>query len=140
MHCHKNLTIVQVYFIVYPKLSRAQRVHVLSYVFSLSQKLSPTALLHPTMLLALLFLGLVASTTANPRDQFEKFKVQTNKSYASIEEEELRFEVFQENLKKIAKHNSEGHTWTMGVTKFADLTRFNLCRYYFRQKNGSHHS
>ena len=90
------------------------------------------------MLLALLFLGFVASTTANPRDQFEKFKVQTNKSYASIDEEELRFEVFQENLKKIAKHNSEGHTWTMGVTKFADLTRFKLCRYCYRRKNGSH--
>ena len=126
--------------IAYQKYSRAQRVHmyVLSYVFSLSQKLSPTALLHTTMLPALLFLGLVASTKANPRDQFEKFKVQTNKSYASIDEEELRFEVFQENLKKIAKHNSEGHTWTMGVTKFADLTRFKLCRYYYRQKNGSH--
>ena len=90
--------------IAYQKYSRAQRVHmyVLSYVFSLSQKLSPATLSHPTMLLALLFLGFVASTTANPRDQFEKFKVQTNKSYASIDEEELRFEVFQENLKKIA--------------------------------------
>ena len=81
------------------------------------------------MLLTLLLL--VSAVSANPRVQFEAFKIEANKTYVSLAEEEIRFEVFQENLKRIAKHNSEGHTWTMGVTKFADLTRFKLCRYCY---------
>ena len=77
------------------------------------------------MLLNLLLLVAVASP--NPRAQFEAFKIQANKTYTSLAEEEARFEVFQDNLRRITKHNSEGHSWTMGVTKFADLTRFKLC-------------
>ena len=75
------------------------------------------------MLLTLLF---VAAVSANPRVQFEAFKIEANKTYANLAEEEARFEVFQDNLNRIAKHNSEGHSWTMGVTKFADLTRFKI--------------
>ena len=73
------------------------------------------------MLLTLLLL--VSAVSANPRVQFEAFKIEANKTYVSLAEEEIRLEVFHENLRRIAKHNSEGHTWTMGVTKFADLTR-----------------
>ena len=76
------------------------------------------------MLLTLLLL--VAAVSADPRVQFEAFKIEANKTYASLAEEEARFEVFQDNLNRIAKHNSEGHSWTMGVTKFADLTRFKI--------------
>ena len=76
------------------------------------------------MLFTLLIL--VAVVSADPRVQFEAFKIQANKTYASLAEEEARFEVFQDNLNRIAKHNSEGHSWTMGVTKFADLTRLKI--------------
>ena len=74
----------------------------------------------------LILLILVAVVSADPRVQFEAFKIQANKTYTSLAEEEARFEVFQENLNRIAKHNSEGHSWTMGVTKFADLTRLKI--------------
>ena len=85
----------------------------------------------------LTFLLLVAAVSANPRVQFEAFKIQANKTYASLAEEEARFEVFQDNLNRIAKHNSEGHTWSMGVTKFADLTRFKIhCTSIW--ENGTH--
>ena len=87
--------------------------------------MSPVAaLVAQKMLLTLLLL--VAAVSADPRVQFEAFKIEANKTYASLAEEEARFEVFQDNLNRIAKHNSEGHTWTMGVTKFADLTRFKV--------------
>ena len=42
----------------------------------------------------------------------------------SLAEEELRFGQFKENLAKIEKHNSEGHSWRLGVTKFADLSKY----------------
>jgi len=59
----------------------------------------------------------------HPRVEFEKFKLMHGKSYASLEEEETRFGHFFDNLEKIEQHNSEGHSWRMGVTKFADLTK-----------------
>ena len=107
--------------------------HVLSRVFSLSRIVTPVALIisycgsssfDQKMLFTLLIL--VAVVSADPRVQFEAFKIQANKTYASLAEEEARFEVFQDNLNRIAKHNSEGHSWTMGVTKFADLTRLKI--------------
>ena len=59
----------------------------------------------------------------DPKVEFENFKMDHGKSYASLQEEELRFQHFQDNLIKIEKHNSEGHSWRMGVTKFADLSK-----------------
>jgi cathepsin L len=72
----------------------------------------------PTLLLLL-----ASMVSADPRSQFEDFKARAGRTYASLQEEEARFAVFQDNLKMFAKHNAEGHTWTMGVTKFADLTQ-----------------
>ena len=73
------------------------------------------------MLLPLL---LVSSTLGNPRAHFQSFKTRMNKTYTSLQEEETRFAIFQDNLKRIEKHNAESHSWTMGVTKFADMTKY----------------
>jgi len=55
--------------------------------------------------------------------EFADFKTKFGKVYMDIKEETSRFMIFQENLKRIEQHNSENHTWIMGVTKFADLTK-----------------
>ena len=57
------------------------------------------------------------------RMEFEKFKRMHGKSYDTLEEEQMRFGHFMNNLEKIEQHNSEGHSWKMGVTKFADLSK-----------------
>ena len=62
----------------------------------------------------------------HPRMEFEKFKLMHGKTYASLEEEETRFGHFMNNLEKIEQHNSEGHSWRMGVTKFADLSKYSV--------------
>ena len=59
----------------------------------------------------------------DPKTEFENFKKVHGKSYANLQEEEFRFKHFQDNLVKIEKHNAEGHSWRMGVTKFADLSK-----------------
>ena len=64
------------------------------------------------------------------RKEFEKFKQMHGKSYASIEEEKTRFRHFINNLEKIEQHNSESHSWRMGVTKFADLSKYFLSIYF----------
>ena len=58
-----------------------------------------------------------------PRNEFTKFKTRYGKIYASREEEGRRFNLFSNNLRKIEKHNSDGHSWRMGITKFADLSK-----------------
>ena len=75
-----------------------------------------------TLLISLTF-------SLDPREEFSKFKLDHAKIYANIEEEEIRFHNFSNNLEKIEKHNSEGHSWRMGITKFADLSK------YFIKKN-----
>ena len=73
-------------------------------------------------ILPLLLLSCLAQSL-DPQVEFARFKEVHGKSYASLAEEELRFGHFKDNLAKIEKHNSEGHSWSLGVTKFADLSK-----------------
>lgn len=40
----------------------------------------------------------------------------------NAEEHNTRFEIFKDNVDKITRHNAEGHSWTLGLTPFADMT------------------
>jgi len=42
--------------------------------------------------------------------------------YLTEQEHDERFEIFKDNLETIKAHNNLNHTWTMGVTQFADMT------------------
>jgi len=42
--------------------------------------------------------------------------------YNTKAEHDKRFEIFKENMEKIKKHNNGGHSWTMGITQFSDMT------------------
>jgi cathepsin L len=52
---------------------------------------------------------------------FEEFKTTYGKEYAH-DEHQFRFQVFMNNLDKIIQHNSEGHSFTMEMNEFGDLT------------------
>lgn len=43
-------------------------------------------------------------------------------SYSTKSEHDKRFEIFKENMDKITEHNKGGHSWTMGITQFSDMT------------------
>ena len=64
------------------------------------------------------------ASSLNPELEFARFKADHGKSYASLAEEEVRFAQFKANLDKIEKHNAEGHSWKLGITKFADLSKY----------------
>jgi len=53
--------------------------------------------------------------------KFTDFVQIYNKNY-SDDELSYRFNVFIDNYKTINDHNSQGHSWTMAINKFADLT------------------
>jgi len=52
---------------------------------------------------------------------FLSFMTNFNRVYSS-DEFQYRFNVFRDNLDWIEQHNSEGHTYTVGITPFADMT------------------
>jgi len=43
-------------------------------------------------------------------------------SYMTKSEHDKRFEIFKDNMDKITEHNKGGHSWTMGITQFSDMT------------------
>lgn len=61
------------------------------------------------------------------RQEWNTFKLQHGKKYASPSEEEYRMEIFMETRNNIAKHNeafARGEvTYKMGLNKFADMTK-----------------
>jgi len=79
-------------------------------------------------LLALLGCALTASAmdslTADwlLKRQFESFKAKYGISFASVEEEAYRFQVFTSTVERVAKLNKEHNTNNFGITKFAHLT------------------
>jgi len=73
---------------------------------------------------------LVSACLADPWAEFQQFKETHVKAYTNAREESSRFAIFQENLEKIEKHNQEGHSWTLGVTKFADLSKEEFAKTY----------
>ncbi|KAK2562232.1 Cathepsin L [Acropora cervicornis] len=45
-----------------------------------------------------------------------------NKKYETQREEDARYTIWGDNLKKIQQHNSEGHSYTLAMNHFGDLT------------------
>jgi len=54
--------------------------------------------------------------------QFAQFKEQYGKIYKTRSEHQMRFDIFQANLKKIEEHNKSGASWKKGINQFSDLT------------------
>jgi len=42
--------------------------------------------------------------------------------YLTKSEHDKRFDIFKGNMDKITEHNKGGHSWTMGITQFSDMT------------------
>ena len=92
------------------------------------------------MKFAIVFLALIATCmaecrTRRVRDEFESFKRQYRKAYESDEEEQMRCDIFAENMAKIETHNlrksrDASITWTLEINKFADYTPEEFISYY----------
>ncbi|CAI9110220.1 OLC1v1010213C2 [Oldenlandia corymbosa var. corymbosa] len=53
---------------------------------------------------------------------YELWLASNRKTYNGLEEKDVRFEIFKDNLKFIEEHNSENRTYKVGLNRFADLT------------------
>jgi hypothetical protein len=73
-------------------------------------------------------LALFASVaTASP---FSNWAAANNRTYVSESEAEYREYVWHSNLIKVQTHNAAGHSWTMAMNKFADLTADEFAEQY----------
>ena len=73
-------------------------------------------------------LALFASVaTASP---FSDWAAANNRTYNSVSEFEYREYVWHSNLIKVEEHNAAGHSWTMAMNKFADLTASEFAEQY----------
>lgn len=61
-------------------------------------------------------------TDSDYKLMFEGFKARHQKSYSTPTEEAHRFDVFKKNVDFIITHNAEGHSYSVGINHFADLT------------------
>ncbi|KAI3844956.1 hypothetical protein MKX03_032960 [Papaver bracteatum] len=55
-------------------------------------------------------------------DLYESWLVRHGKNYNALGEKERRFEIFKDNLKFIDQHNSENHSYQLGLNSVADLS------------------
>lgn len=80
-------------------------------------------MVYKALLAALVFCQASGILSSSVGEEFARFKVEHGKIYLHPEEEKLRFEIFESNLRKISEHNANPYnTWTMEVNQFADLT------------------
>jgi len=66
--------------------------------------------------------ALAATIAVATQMSFSEWASKNGKTYSTKSEIALRRSIFAANAAKVAKHNSEGHSWSMGLNKFADLT------------------
>lgn len=67
-----------------------------------------------------------ASVALNVSDHhwsnFQEFAYRFNRRYTNIVELHKRFEIFKENMEYVVQENAKGHSYSLGVTPFSDLT------------------
>jgi len=73
------------------------------------------------LFLCLLAVNVFAKTEEEYEADFEEW-VQTNRKVYDENEVLYRFRIFKQNAEFVEKFNSEEHTFTVGLNKFADLT------------------
>jgi len=70
----------------------------------------------------MIFFALFSLTFATSLLTWDEYKVHYGKSYETEELHNKRQLAFQENVEKIKKHNSEGHSYWLGLNEWADLS------------------
>eukprot|EP01025_Chloroclados_australasicus_P026506 TRINITY_DN2636_c0_g1_i1.p1 TRINITY_DN2636_c0_g1~~TRINITY_DN2636_c0_g1_i1.p1 ORF type:complete len:371 (-),score=29.40 TRINITY_DN2636_c0_g1_i1:232-1308(-) len=66
----------------------------------------------------------LAAAKIDPLDSFQRWSLQLQKNYTDYDQFWLRFEIWNDNLQYILKHNeqSESLGYQLGLTEYADLT------------------
>jgi len=66
----------------------------------------------------------------SPYPSFTTWSLLNGKQYPSPTERDYRESVYDFNVRKIARHNAKGLSWTMAVNKFADMSKKEFVQKY----------
>ena len=72
-------------------------------------------------MMCLVFVLFAVALSVSLRDDFSAFEAKFEKNYLPSERA-FRAKVFEYNMKWAAKINAEGHSFTVGMSPFADMT------------------
>ena len=75
------------------------------------------------------FILFAAAIASSLREDFSSFEAKYGKNYVPAERA-FRAKIFDYNMKWIEKTNAEGHSYTVGVTPFADMTNTEFASMY----------
>lgn len=75
----------------------------------------------PFVMMCLVFVLFAVALSVSLRDDFSAFEAKFEKNYLPSERA-FRAKVFEYNMKWAAKINAEGHSFTVGMSPFADMT------------------
>lgn len=80
------------------------------------------------------------SLVSSPYPTFQQWQSLYGKEYLSATERDYRESMYDRNVRKIAKHNSKTHTWTMAVNQFADMPKREFMEKYltYGYNNATH--
>ena len=85
------------------------------------------------MMLLIIFttVFVIRHNTTDPIEaEFQAFIVKYKRNYSTMDEYEFRKHVFKENLQFINSFNAQGHSWFLGINKFADMTGHEFDKIY----------
>jgi len=89
-----------------------------------------------SFLLSFTLLAIVSAIgDAEARNSFEEFKLAFPKNYASIGEQERKYQTFKDNLDFIKNFNSTEKGFTVGINEFTDMTNEEFRAVYGRGIN-----
>jgi len=90
-----------------------------------------------SILLALIaFALLTEAALSHERFAFRSWMRQYQKSYKNEDEFQFRYSIWKKNADFIRKHNSQDHSFTVALNKFADLTNAEFQAQYLGLKTG----
>jgi len=78
----------------------------------------------------------VATAAASP---WETYKAQFGLKFSSVEEESMRRDVFETNVRTVDAHNNAGKSWTMAVNSFTHLSGAEFASTYIGGWRGPSH-
>jgi len=65
---------------------------------------------------------------------FQQFTITYNKKYDNAQEYQKRLQIYEQNKKFINEHNTQGHSFSLAVNEFADLTHEEFSKFYLTRK------
>jgi len=81
------------------------------------------------------------SLVASPYPSFQTWQSLYSREYVSATERDYRESMYDRNVRKIARHNAKGLSWTMGVNEFADMSKSEfVARYLSGGYNNATHN